>query len=62
MENKKILVKSKMGQTDKCTHDQHAAWHEALSDLSSAQYDRFCRATRVWYNTTTHSFVFEDHS
>lgn len=62
MEKKKLLVKSRCSPTDKATADQHSAWNEALSDLSPAQYDRFCRATKVWYHVATHSFEYEDHS
>lgn len=62
MENKRVLVKTNAGPADKVTHDQHQAWNEALHDLSSAQFDRYCRAVKVWYHPHTHTFEYEDKS
>lgn len=60
MEKKKLLVKTTSGQADKGTKEQFEAWNEALADLSPGQFDRYCRATKVWYDSISHSFDYED--
>ncbi len=56
----RILVKARDDRTADISGDLKDTVQKALWSLSSEQLDRYYRANKVWYNTKTKTFEFED--
>ena len=56
----KLLVKDRHGKVPEMPENMRASVQEAKDALSTAQYDRYCRAKKVWFVSKTKTFEFED--
>lgn len=58
MEMKRFLIKPPESESLPASVQERI--RVAVSRLTSSQLDRYYRATKVWYNTQTEKFEFED--